>query len=206
MATQLGLYNEACRLLGERKLSGLDDNRPVRHMLDAAWASNAHDTWLEEAEWLFAIRSVKIGNDASFSPEWGPAYGFSKPDDMVHVTGIYSDEYFQTPLVNYVTEVTHWVTDAQTIIYVQYVSNGASYGANMGAWPASFAKYVAAFLAFEIAPELKNDTNQKSIAAILMEREKEAKGKNGLKRPSRPAPSGNWVKARLQRGYSESGS
>lgn len=198
MATQLGLYNQAFRLCGERQIGSLTDDRPARKMLDAIWATEAHNSWLEEGEWAFAARTVKIGYDNSYTPPSGfPQYGFEKPTDFVHAIGLYTDGYFTNPLTSYVDEADYWFDDTQDEIVVQYISNGASYGANMGSWPKSFEKYVAAFLALELAPEIKNDVNVQALTKIFKDREKEAKGKNSLKKPAQKLPQGSWAAARL---------
>lgn len=196
MASRLGVYNEALRLLGERRLASLSEDREARRLLDSAWDANAHDSWLEEASWNFALRAVKIGYDSGWDAEWGQSYAFEQPSDMVRMTGIYIDEYMRVPLRDYLDEKGYWITDMVTELYVQYVSNDASYGGDLGLWPASFAKYVSAFLAREIAPNLKNDVDLKSIDEEYKRRERDAKSKDGLKNPSKRFPTGSWVNSR----------
>jgi hypothetical protein len=197
MADQLSLYNEACRLLGERRLLTLTDDTEVRYLLDNAWDANAHDSWLEQADWNFALRAVKIGKDASFEAEFGFANAFQHPDDMVRPAGIYADEYMQVPLRDYLDEREYWFTDRVNELFVQYVSNGTSYGGDLGLWPASFAKYVAAFLASDVAPVLKNDVDKEWLERQVMIRERDAKSKDGLRNPSKPLPRGSWTNSRL---------
>ena len=194
---KLGLYNEALRLCGERVLASLTEDREPRRLLDSTWDANSYDTWLEETDWYFAMRSVKIGYDPSISPEWGAAYAFVKPLDMARVSGLYQDEYMNVPSRDYLDEGKYWFVDGYTEIYVRYVSNGASYGGDIGLWPASFAKYVAAFLAYEISPRLKNNVDSDALRSAMMIKEREAKSKNSLKLPSQRLPTGSWVNARL---------
>jgi hypothetical protein len=205
MATRLGVYNEALRLLGERQLASLTEDREARRLLDAAWDANAHDSWLEQSDWNFAMRAVKIGNDASYEAQWGPANAYQHPDDMDRPSGVYQDELMKIPLRDYLDEGQYWFSDVSNAIYVQYVSNGASYGGDLGLWPASFAKYVAAFLAVEVAPVLKNDVDVEALTRMFEKREREARSKDGLKSPSKPLPTGNWKASRLVGGRSRAG-
>ena len=194
---RLGLYNEALRILGERRLVSLDEDREPRRLLDDAWDANAHDSWLEEQGWNFSLRAVQIGFDPDVNPEWGYQYGFQQPEDMVRAAGIYADEYMQVPLRDYLDEGEYWFAESFPEIWVRYVSNGSSYGGNIGRWPASFAKYVAAFLAREIAPRLRNDVDLRAVEAEFRIREKHAKSKDAMKAPSKPFPRGTWVGSRL---------
>ena len=196
MATRLGVYNEALRLLGSRQLASLTENREPRRLLDAAWDSNAHDSWLEKADWRFALKSTKIGADPSFTQTWGYSSAFNHPEDMVRPSGIYVDEYMKSPLRDYVSEGKHWFSDGVDIIYVQYVSREATKGGDLGLWPASFAKYVAAYLAAEIAPNLKNEVDSSGLLGILRDRERQAEAQDGLRSPSKDLPAGSWRQAR----------
>jgi hypothetical protein len=207
MATRLGVYNEALRLCGSRQLANLSENREPRRLLDAAWDANAHDSWLEQADWNFAIRATKIGADPSFTKQWGYTNAFNHPEDMVRPAGIYADEYMEVPLREYLDEGKFWFTEAFDIIYVQYVSNLSTAGGDLGLWPASFAKYVAAFLAVEIAPNIKNDVDTGTLMKILERRERDAKAKDGLRQPSKDLPMGSWKRSRLsgRRGDGRSG-
>lgn len=202
MATQLGVYNEALRLLGERQLASLTEDREARRLLDAAWDANAHNSWLEQNDWNFALRAVKIGSDPSYSAEWGYAFGYQHPEDMVRPAGIFQDELMHIPLRDYLDEGQFWFADVSPAIYVQYVSNGASYGGDLGLWPASFAKYVAAFLAIEVAPVLKNDVDVEALTRLMERRERDARAKDGLRSPSKPLPTGTWKASRLVGGRS----
>lgn len=197
MATRLGVYNEALRLLGSRQLANLSENREPRRLLDAAWDSNAHDTWLEQADWNFALKSTKIGADASFTSVWGYSKAFNHPEDMVRPSGIYSDEFMQVPIRDYLDEGKFWFADGFDSIYVQYVSRDAAKGGDLGLWPATFAKYVAAVLAVEVAPNLKNDVDGAALRKIMEQREKDAKSKDGLRQPSKQLPTGTWKNSRL---------
>ena len=207
MATRLGVYNEALRLLGSRQLASLTENREPRRLLDAAWDANAHDSWLEQADWNFALRSAKISADTAFTRVWGFTHAFNHPEDMVRPAGIYIDEFMQVPLRDYMEEGKFWFQEGFDIMYVRYVSNLPTAGADLGLWPASFTKFVAAYLAVEIAPNLKNDVDSAALYKIFEQRERDAKAKDGLRQPAKDLPTGSWKNARLsgRRGDGRSG-
>jgi len=194
---KLGLYNDALRICGERKLLNLTENREPRRLLDDAWDFNAYDTWLEAADWNFALRTVVIGVDPSSEQAFGLRNAYQKPTDMVRISGIYMDEFLEAPLRQYQDEGTTWYTDIDDRIYVRYVSRLPQYGGDIGLWPQSFARFVAGFLAKEIAPRLKNDVNKKSVTKQYDERIGIAKSQDVLKQPSKSLPMGSWRKARL---------
>jgi len=194
---RLGVYNDALRICGERKLASLTEAVEPRRLLDAAWDDNFADTWLEEADWKFATRASKLGNDESIDPPFGVKFAYNHPEDMARLSGIYQDEYMQVPLRSYRTEGKFWFTEYSVEIYITYVSNDASFGGDIGLWPASFGRYVAAFLANEIAPRLKNDVNLEKIEKVLAKRKLSAESKDAIKNPSRELPKGTWTRSRL---------
>ena len=134
MATRLGIYNEALRLLGSRQLANLEENRESRRLLDAAWDANAHDSWLEQADWNFALKSTKISSDPSFARTWGYANAYNQPLDMVRPAGIYADEYMKVPIRDYSDEGKFWFLESVEAIYVQYVSREPTKGGDLGLW------------------------------------------------------------------------
>lgn len=197
--SKITLYNGALRILGERKLSSLSEDRPARYYLDDAWDDGAVDACLEEGFWNWAIRSVQFDPSEDVTPEFGHAYAFEKPADFIRTAGICQDEFFQTPLDNYIDEVDHWFASVDPL-YVQYVSNDASYGTNYAAWPESFNKFVQAYLADQIkALVTGNDSVHEKIEKHLKKARINARSKDAMNGPIRFAPSGTFVRARMSR-------
>lgn len=201
---KLGIYNEALRLVGERRLASLTEDREPRRMLDSAWAFHAYDTWLEEADWQFAMSFVKIEPNTSITTVFGYENAFDQPTDMVRVSGVWADEYQEDPLREYRDEGGKWYSDREEL-YVGYVSNSSTLGGNVGNWPNTFALYVAAYLAHQIAPRLKNDVSEDKLKKALKEAKTNAMSKDALKNPSREAPQGTWTRARGGRNYNNLG-
>ncbi len=195
--TKLLVYNNALLMLGERPIASLTEARESRRVLDAIWDHNSYDTWLEKSDWNFAMRSASIAKDAAFVSSWGPDNAFQNPTDMARLSGIYTDEAMKVPLRDYLDEGLYWFADSVDTIYVQYVSNDASYGGDLCLWPQSFAEYVAAFLALKAAPTLKNDVDAESLKRQMKSYLNDAKSKDGLRSPSKPLPQGSWTRSRL---------
>lgn len=195
MASQLSIYNESCRLCGERRLSAVDETRKIRYLLDDVW-TDGRKRCLELGQWRFAIRSSELPYDSDFTPPFGYQYAFSKPEDLVRVVGVCSDEYFKIPVVNVMDEGEFWFSDLQTL-YVRYVSNDAEFGYNLGVWPETFAMFVAAHFASEIVFDLTGDEKKQAIVMrIRDERLQDAKTNDAMKDPVKFAPAGSWVASR----------
>jgi hypothetical protein len=205
-ATKLGLYNGALRILKERKLASLSENREPRRLLDDAYGDGSTNGavryCLEMAQWTFATRTAEVDYSPSVTPTFGYQYAFNHPEDFVRVCGICEDEFFKSPLLEYADERHYWYAPIQTI-YVRYVSNHAMYGADLSLWPESFSKIVEAYLAKEIAGSLTQGDDKVRLAnAMWSEAEKTAKSIDAMNRPTAFPPTGSWVRAR--HGYTRS--
>lgn len=196
-ATKLGLYNEALEIVGERELASLTEAREPRRLLDNAWARGFIDEVLEQGHWNFATRSAQV----EFSPDTTPSFGyrraFDKPADWIRTSAISSDEYFVTPLVEYVDEADFWYASIDTI-YVRYVSSDTTYGGDLSRWPASFRRYAAFTLAMHIAPKLTALSDEK-IKLLHSQHKKalaDARSKDAMNQPPGFPPQGSFVSAR----------
>ena len=151
---------------------------------------------LECGYWDFATRTGQIDYSPSVSPTFGYRYAFDHPTDFVRLVGLAEDEYFTKPLLRYESERAYWYCDLQTI-YVRWVSNGASYGADISLWTEKFAKFVAAYLANEIVGNLTQDKDIIAyVVRVFDKAEKSARSLNSSGQPTRFPPPGNWTMAR----------
>lgn len=199
-ATKLGLYNGALRILKERKLASLSENREPRRLLDDAYGDGSTNGavryCLEMGQWTFATRSTQIDYSPSVSPSFGYRYAFDRPSDLVRVVAVCADEYFTTPLLRYSDERHYWYASQQTI-YVKYVSNHSTYGADLSLWPESFVKIVEAYLAKEIASSLTGGDEKFKLAnAVWVEAKKDARSIDAMNKPTAFPPPGSWVSSR----------
>lgn len=196
--TQLSLYNQALRLVGEARLSetGLTDNRPERHALDSIWDEDPIRQMLEEAQWTFATRTLEWNYDSSIEPDFGYSYGFTKPGNYVRSVAICSDEYFNEPITAFSDENGYWFCDYETI-YVKYVSDAATYGRDYSLWTELFRNCVASKMASELAISLsKSQTIMDARKQELNKYIKDAKSLDAMNQPTRFSPPGNWTRAR----------
>ena len=199
MADKLKIWNAALRICKERKLSSLTDNREPRRLLEDAWddgVAGAVGSCLQMGQWTFAMRTGMIDYSPSITPGFGYRYAFDQPEDMVRVSAICSDEYFRQPLLAYADERKYWYAALQTI-YVRWVSNGASYGADLSLWPESFRKLVEAYLAMEIVGNLTQGENRIQIVErAFKEAERRAKSLDAMNKPTQYLPEGSWNRSR----------
>lgn len=196
MATQLGLYNAALTEVGDRALASLDENREPRRVLDTVYADTVRDC-LEQGQWNFALRSVRLDADDDVTPAFGFAHVFDKPDDWVRTAGLSASETFAPPLARYHDEAGVWAAD-MTPIYVRYVSSGGAYGFNLAGWPRSFARLAELSLALRVAKRLtQSGTLTGRLTRDVREALKVALNRDAMNEaPPRLRPPGAWTRAR----------
>lgn len=194
MPSQLNVYNDALRLVGERQLVSLTENREPRRLLDAVW-DGAVDYCLEQGQWNFAIRSQRLTYSPSVEPPFGYRRAFDKPDDYVRTVAITSDERFNNALLSYTDEAGFWFSDLDEI-YLRYVSKDESFGKDTSLWPQTFRHFVAAYLATQIAPRLKNDTDGDRLLRDYRMKKIDALTKDAMQEATKRVPSGSWVNSR----------
>ncbi len=208
--SKLSIYNGALRLLGERRLSSLTEDRPSRHYLDAAYDDGLIDYILEQGQWNFATRSVELTNDTAVAPGFGYQYAFRKHDDYVRLAALCLDEYFKSPLNEYSDEQRYWFCDYDTL-YIKYISNDTDYGYDLSLWPQTFVRYAQAELADRIKDEvtgnagLSRDGRYERIKIALKQARVDARSKDVMNRPVRFQPAGTFVKARMTSGVNNDG-
>lgn len=194
MSNQLNVYNDALRLVGERQLVSLTENREPRRLLDAVW-DGALKYCLEQGQWNFAIRSVRVNYSPSVEPPFGYRRAFNKPDDYVRTVAFASDPFFNSPIIQYTDEAGFWFCDLDEI-YIRYVSNDPSFGLDSSLWPETFSSFVAAYLAAQIAPRLKNGSDREWLAREYKMAKTDALTKDAIQEPTKIFPTGRWVRSR----------
>lgn len=195
MATQLGLFNAALLIAGERNLASLTEDREPQRLLTQVWGDGAVNYCLEQGQWNFAILSAKLTYSTTVTPTFGRRRAFVKPTDLIRLVGLCSDEYFTSP-VNYLDEHKYWYCDLDDI-YIRYVSNSTTYGNDLTLWPATFAEYVAAFLCSRVIHRLTSDkTERDRVYALAKKRLEDAKVKDAIGEATQFLPNGSWVRSR----------
>jgi len=200
MADRLTIYRDALRLLGNAaSLGSLTEVNPSRSALDDAWRS-AGDYLLEKGLWNFAIRTIEIQPDEDLEPRFGYDYAYSKPDDWVRTVSISQTADFAQGLADYADETDYWHTSI-TPVYLRYVSDDDAYGWNVGRWRQSFAKALAAYLAYQCGLPISADRgNRNDLYNLFRTLLKEAKTLDAVDEKVQQRPAGRLVRARLRAG------
>lgn len=209
-ATQLGIYNDALRAIGERKLASLTENTEPRRVLDDHWnrsgvTMGAAIYCLERAPWNFATRSSALAASTSVEPPFGFPSAFNKPTDWLRTVAVCDDPSFKSPLADtgYADEASFWFANVETL-YVKYVSSDSAYGLSLALWPMSFVDFVVMYMAKSVvsrlAPSRKDEIEKQWMSAL-----KSAQGIDGSNKPTSTQPLGSWAGARLAGRSSENG-
>ena len=204
MTTRLKIYNGALLLCGDRQLASLSEDREPRYLLDLVWNDDGVRACLEQGQWHFAMRATRLDYNPSIGPDWGYRRVFDKPNDWIVTSGVFSDETLCTPLIAYADEVGFWFSNNDEI-WVRYVSDDATYGGNLAAWPATFTDYVKAYFAGRIAHKLPGSAQKVLFLFGPPGREDRgyinrclmiAKNKSAMTQPATFPQRGSWANAR----------
>jgi uncharacterized protein YneR len=193
---QLSLYNRALLNVGQRFLSALSEEVESRRLLDQVWSDGAIEFCLEQAQWYFAMRAMRLDYDPSITPDFGYRRAFTKPSDWVITSAVSEEEFFRVPLTRYVDESGYWYADLDAI-YVRYVSADPSFGGAIASWPKSFYNYVGWYLAGAICDKLTDDgekidhVRKQTLKALL-----DAKNRAAMAMPTMFPAQGSWTRSR----------
>jgi hypothetical protein len=205
VTTKLSLFNGALLHCKERFLASLSEEREPRRLLDHVYASGGIKYCLEQAQWHFAMRTTQVDYDTGIEPDFGYRRAFSKPTDWVLTSGLCSDEFFNTPLTQYVDEANYWYSDLDTI-YVRYVSNDVAYGMDLNKWPETFREFVEAHFASKIIGKLSgSEEKERELQKKRDDLLKVAKNKSAMADPTKFAAAGSWTSARRRNSRQDRG-
>lgn len=196
MADRLGLFNRALLVLGERQLASLSENRAPRRYLDVAWNGDALGKLLIAGQWKFAQRTVQMDADPEIDTQFGYAYAFGAPDDLVRTTRVCSDEFFNAPYEQYEEENGVYYASL-TPFYLSYVSRDTGYGGDLAKWPPNFVAYAEHWLALQVVGALTGnrtdkDALEKKANRLLLR----AQSTDAMEQATKYPPTGSWVNAR----------
>jgi hypothetical protein len=196
MASQLIVYREAAAILKNRPPVTVSDATEICRLFGYEY-SNTLAYCLEQGLWNFALRSIELNSDASIDPQFGYTFAFEKPTDFVRLNGISGNGYFNPTIEEYLDEGSYWFASIDPL-YVSYVSNGVTYGLDLGKWPATFQRYVAFELAARTAPHLTamEPAEYKLLEQRRMMALSDARTKDAMNQPVSRPPPGRLVTAR----------
>ena len=150
--TQLLIYNEALRLLGLRKLTGLTEDRKPRHVLDDAFGYDFTKSCLEIVKPSFAKTTISTATSSTVASSTTPfAYKHTIPATTLSVVGVYVDADKENPIERYVIEAGYLYCDLDDV-YLTSISD--YYHDQYSDWSPSFSNFVAAQLAAQVAMDL----------------------------------------------------
>jgi hypothetical protein len=186
------IYNGALMILGKDKLPAGDTDHPYRVKCDTSVDEGVANAVMEDTEWLFGQTSVQIEYNPSIEPSWGHNRAFDKPSDLLRISGIWSDPYFQHPLRNYVDEGDVFLASCD-VIYLKYVDS--DFLSTPSSWPTYFARLVSAKIAQDIAPgidpKLIDHANE-----VYENRRDVALSNDAQASPPHIFTEGTWVRSR----------
>ncbi len=169
----------------------------LRRLLDESY-DEAVRYLLEQGLWNFAMRTVSIESETDVEPAYGYSYTFEMPDDYIRLGKIADNGTLWPTLEDYLQEGNYWHANIDPL-YVQYVSDGTSYGANQALWPATFRRALEAYLALEIAPHAPRMSGRgiDSLRERYLMMLRDARAKDAVNQAAERPPPGRLVKARL---------
>jgi hypothetical protein len=167
---KLGLYQNALRLIGQRKLTSITEDREPRYLLDDVYDLDAIEYCLEIVEPVFARKTAKLAVSV-VSTEHDLDNVFTLPADYISIVKVYSDPKLDHPISRFIIEGNTIACEHATI-YLRYISDDAV--SSFTNWSRSFAEVVSSYLAretcFKLAP-----TRYEEIAALFVDRVTTAK-------------------------------
>ncbi len=196
MATQILVYNQALRLMGERRLTSTSEARDARYHLDDAYSA-ALSYCLEQGFWNFAMRAAQLDASDQVEPSFGYTYAFTKPTDWVRTYVLSASEELQPQLLRFNDEAGYWFADVDPL-FIKYVSNDTSYGADLSLWPETYTAYVASRLAVMTAPSIctASDTKMDELRGVEKRARVDARSKDAMNEAPAFPPRGSWSTAR----------
>ena len=199
MAVKLTVWNAALRVQGNRKVGDTGDERESARVLTGAWDDVVAEC-LEYADWNFAAETVKLAADTGVEPEFGFKEVFAKPNDWVKTIQVSGDEYFSSPLIQYVDDINFLSADFSPI-YLKYVSNDTGMGLELARWPASFRRYVELELAFQTGDRLTEDEGKLERIEVRRDKARRTAMNHDAMNEPQPkfAPTGAWSQSRYGR-------
>lgn len=144
MATQLGVYRDACRLLGAVRLATVTDDVAVRYQLDDAY-DDAVTYVLRQAPWRFALKTAAITQAGAGS--FGYDYYYDMPADWLRTHAIFTLDGTREVPIDVREQGEKWYSTYEAF-RCRYISTDGETEVN---WPEQFATAVAAYLALQVS-------------------------------------------------------
>lgn len=204
MPSRLSIYNGALGWCKATRLASTADNRSERRELD-----NHYDDTLaymiKAGMWNWASRHATITGTTSDPVGVGAGYThtFTRPTDYTRIVKISANERYNPTLDDFeeITSSTggeYFRADVGTL-YLKYVSDSTSFGANPDKWPAEWTKAFELELALRAGPRITSMKREdRNDLVKLAERAMgKAKSSDAVNQPADYFPVGRMVRSRL---------
>jgi hypothetical protein len=205
MPSMLGISNDCFRLLGadySPALSGA--TKPERAVLDA-W-DTLRDAEMEAHPWTFLRTRINLAASATV-PAFGYGAAYPLPSNCLQVLDCpgldFRDWTIETigdiDAGTAVKAILTWSAGSIGVpnpgaLAVQYVARITE----PGSWPATFAKAIAARLAYELCEQITQSTSKKEFAGQqYLQAIRVARQTNAIEQPPTEEPMDDFVAVRL---------
>ena len=169
----------------------------LRRLIDESYDASV-EYMLGQGLWNFAARTVAIESEIDVEPSFGFTYAFEKPTDYIRIVAIGDNGSLWPPLNDYLDEGNYWHANVDPL-YIQYISDDASYGLNTGLWPQTFKKALEAYIALQIAPDPHanvSGTKLQMLQAHYKDMIRDARAKDAMNQGNQRPPPGRLAIAR----------
>lgn len=205
MASEVDIVNRALSMLGEARITSLDDNNKPARAMKARYAL-LRDAELSAYPWRFAVKRVQLAASTD-TPAWGYSTIYDRPTDDLrpikvggaYVTANQIGVFYESSGVHtdqnpYEIIEGRIHTNLSAPLDYEYVSKVT----DAGAFDPLFVEALAARLAEDAAEELTQSNSKKEYAAGKYRKVlSEARRVNSLYRPPRRKEAGRWMASRI---------
>lgn len=152
--SQLSVFNDALKMLGDHRLITTTDDVEARYELDRSW-TNAVAFVFQAAFWRFTLVTATLTHNGALTPTVaGYTSVFAQPANYYRPHALYVlSTARECPLDVKQQGVLFYANT--TPINIRYVSSALI--ATPASWPETVAKAVAAYMAFDIASRISQD-------------------------------------------------
>lgn len=200
MATKLDVFNGALRLIGEERMTDVDENNKKGRELRSAWDTVVQGVF-ESYPWNCASERVALQR-LSDTPAHTYDYYYAKPSDWLRTINITKTANDDDKLRNYVDEAggednpKGRIATSETSVYLRYISE--DYLTRVGNWPQLLADYVATVLAYETCQVITgNATKLDAVDREKRKRKHEATNWDTMQNPPKRIEMGRLVRSRF---------
>lgn len=198
MPSQVDIVNHALALLGEPKITGLEEESEAARTAKAVFGLTL-EAELQANAWGFATKRAKIAA-AAIPPEWGYDYSYPLPADCLTLQFVEGQQYSQDLSVltegkeRYRIEGQSIVTDIEGPLQITYTVMVT----DPNKWDAGFRFAMALKLADSMCIAITQNTTKKQfLAAQYEDAIRRAMQRTAIQSPPTVPRTTSWLESRL---------